>query len=142
MYKTVPIFPLQLVVYPTEILNLHIFEPRYKELIQDCQRENLSFGIPAFIDDKIMSIGTEVRISTVHKVYEDGRMDISAEGIRVFRISEVYQTLPDKLYSGAKIEDFPTSSSRNLHISNEILVKISELFKACLLYTSPSPRDA
>ncbi|MEO1628994.1 MAG: LON peptidase substrate-binding domain-containing protein, partial [Bacteroidota bacterium] len=46
-----PLFPLKLVVYPGEQLNLHIFEPRYKQLIRECEQNKVTFGIPAFIND-------------------------------------------------------------------------------------------
>lgn len=54
MTNFIPIFPLGVVVYPDEQLNLHIFEPRYKQLIRDCIAENKPFGIPAVIEKKMM----------------------------------------------------------------------------------------
>lgn len=106
MTNFIPIFPLGIVVYPGEELNLHIFEPRYKQLINDCKASGKSFGIPALINEKMVEMGTLMEIIEISKVYDDGKMDIRTKGIQVFRILEVVNELPDKLYSGA-IVNYP-----------------------------------
>jgi Lon protease-like protein len=58
----IPIFPLALVVFPGEALNLHIFEPRYKELVNECHAGGKPFGIPAVIENKVSELGTLVEI--------------------------------------------------------------------------------
>ena len=60
MTNFIPIFPLGIVVYPGEELNLHIFEPRYKQLITDVNQSKKPFGIPAVIDNKVNEMGTLV----------------------------------------------------------------------------------
>lgn len=106
MTNFIPIFPLGIVVYPEESLNLHIFEPRYKQLVQECYAENKGFGIPAVIENRLQDYGTIVRISEVTTIYENGEMDIKTQGEQVFRILEVIKEIPDKLYSGA-IVNYP-----------------------------------
>ncbi|HTS45471.1 MAG TPA: LON peptidase substrate-binding domain-containing protein [Puia sp.] len=106
MTNFIPIFPLSIVVYPGENLNLHIFEPRYKQLINECFTENKGFGIPAMINNKLNEIGTLVKIKEIVTVHENGEMDITTEGVSVFRILEVIKSIPDKLYSGA-IVNYP-----------------------------------
>jgi Lon protease-like protein len=106
MTNFIPIFPLGLVVYPGEKLNLHIFEPRYKQLIQDCSSAKKPFGIPAVMHNKVSEMGTLVQVTEISKVYEDGKMDIKTEGLAVFKILEIIKELPDKLYSGA-IVNYP-----------------------------------
>jgi len=101
MTNFIPIFPLDIVVYPGEELNLHIFEPRYKQLVNECFEMKKLFGIPAVINDKISETGTLVEIKEISKVYDDGQMDIKSEGKHVFKILEIIKELPDKLYSGA-----------------------------------------
>jgi hypothetical protein len=101
MTNFIPIFPLGIVVYPGEQLNLHIFEPRYKQLIKDCVDAKKPFGIPAVINERISEMGTLVDIKEISKVYEDGKMDIKTEGKQLFKILEVIKELPEKLYSGA-----------------------------------------
>jgi uncharacterized protein len=106
MTNFIPIFPLGIVVYPGEIVNLHIFEPRYKQLVNECHTEGKPFGIPTVIDNKLNEMGTLVRITEVVKVYDNGEMDIRTHGLRVFRVLEMIKTVPDKLFSGA-IVNYP-----------------------------------
>lgn len=115
MTNFIPIFPLGIVVFPGEQVNLHIFEPRYKQLIQDCFGENLGFGIPVVVGEKLREFGTLVLITEIKEVYEDGKMDIRVKGQQVFRLLELVKSIPEKLYSGAVVNYFPTNlkASRN-----------------------------
>ena len=106
MTNFIPIFPLSIVVYPGETLNLHIFEPRYKELVKECVAGKKSFGIPTVINDKVGETGTLVFVSEIAREYENGEMDIVTRGTTVFRILEIIKVVPDKLYSGA-IVNYP-----------------------------------
>ncbi|HET6253866.1 MAG TPA: LON peptidase substrate-binding domain-containing protein [Puia sp.] len=106
MTNFIPVFPLGIVVYPGEIVNLHIFEPRYKQLVNECYSEDKPFGIPTVIDNRLNEMGTLVRITEVVKQYENGEMDIRTQGLRVFRMLELIKTVPDKLFSGA-IVNYP-----------------------------------
>ena len=71
MTNFVPIFPLSIVVYPGETLNLHIFEPRYKELVKECVAGKKAFGIPTILDGKLSEMCTLVTIAQVAKEYEN-----------------------------------------------------------------------
>lgn len=106
MTNFIPIFPLGIVVFPTEQLNLHIFEPRYKQLIQDCVAAKKPFGIPTSLEKSNLEYGTLVTIKEISKVYTDGKMDIKTEAGAVFKILELVKKLPDKLYRGA-IVNYP-----------------------------------
>ena len=106
MTNFIPVFPLGIVVYPGETVNLHIFEPRYKQLVNECYKEDKPFGIPTVIDNRLSEMGTLVKIIELVKVYDNGEMDIRTQGIRVFRVLEMIKTVPDKLYSGA-IVNYP-----------------------------------
>ncbi len=101
MTNFIPIFPLGIVVYPGEQLNLHIFEPRYKQLISECRASGKPFGIPAVIGDKMQEFGSLLEVTEVVRVEENGKMNIRTRGMKVFRILEVVREIPDKLYSGA-----------------------------------------
>src|SRR6186997_195615 len=101
MTNFIPIFPLGIVVFPGENLNLHIFEPRYKQLINDCISGKKPFGIPTVIENKMQDFGSLVEITEISKIHENGELDIRTKGERVFRILEVIKEVPDKLYSGA-----------------------------------------
>jgi Lon protease-like protein len=108
MTNFIPIFPLGIVVFPGEDLNLHIFEPRYKQLITDCFAEAKPFGIPAVLKNGLSERGTLVEVKEIAEVYEDGKLDIKTKGIAVFRILEVVKDVPEKLYSGA-IVNYPVN---------------------------------
>jgi hypothetical protein len=121
------LFPLNLVVYPQEKLNLHIFEPRYKQLMKDCLDNGITFGITAFIDNKIKSLGTEVRLTEVVNRYEDGRLDIRTEGIRVFQVKEFYNPMEGKLYAGADV-DFLETKEDSILTERILLVELVTRF--------------
>ena len=122
MTNFIPIFPLGIVVYPGEELNLHIFEPRYKELINDCNNSKKMFGIPPVIHNKVAEMGTLVEITEITQVYNNGEMDIKTKGVKVFRILEVIKTLPDKLYSGA-IVNYPDNKEKGNKILLQTVIK-------------------
>lgn len=129
MTNFVPIFPLGIVVYPGEQLNLHIFESRYKQLINECFAENKLFGIPAIIEDKLQDYGTVVRISEITKAYDNGEMDIKTQGSEVFRILEVIKEIPDKLYSGA-IVNYPANHQHgSAELMRRVVNSIKELYR-------------
>src|SRR5437868_1316826 len=72
MTNFIPVFPLGIVVFPGETVNLHIFEPRYKQLVNECYAEGKPFGIPTVIDNKLNEMGTLVRVAEIVKVYDNG----------------------------------------------------------------------
>ena len=106
MTNFIPVFPLGIVVYPGEKLHLHIFEPRYKQLINDCKESGKPFGIPTVINNKVSDMGTLVTLKEIVQTYDNGEMDIRTEGLEVFRILEIIKSVPDKLYNGA-IVNYP-----------------------------------
>ena len=129
MTNFIPIFPLAIVVYPGESLNLPIFEPRYKQLIKECFDNSKPFGIPAVIDNRLQDYGTVVRIKEITKVHDNGEMDIKTEGEKVFRILEVIKEIPDKLYSGA-IVNYPVNHERGSEeVMRRVVSTIRELHK-------------
>ncbi|MGG9964317.1 LON peptidase substrate-binding domain-containing protein [Ferruginibacter sp. SUN106] len=129
MTNFIPIFPLGIVVYPGEQLNLHIFEPRYKQLIKECFDTKKPFGIPPVIDDKLQETGTLVRVLEITNVYDDGKMDIKTEGLQVFTILESIKDLPEKLYSGAIVNYPDNVEAGNRALMQNIIAAIRELHK-------------
>lgn len=129
MTDFLPLFPLKMVVFPGEKVNLHIFEPRYKQLIRECEENGVTFGIPAFIDNKVMEFGTELELLSIEKRYANGELDIKTKGIGVFKISEYYNEAPQKLYAGADIVRLKEDESRDLESNALILESLVELFK-------------
>jgi Lon protease-like protein len=110
MTNFIPIFPIGIAVFPYEKLNLHIFEPRYKQLITDTIQSKKPFGIPVVLNGKISEIGTLVEVVEISKTYENGEMDIKTRGISIFNILEIIREIPEKLYSGA-IVSYPTNNT-------------------------------
>src|SRR5687768_1546884 len=105
MALLLPLFPLNIVVFPGEKLNLHIFESRYRQLVSDCFKENKVFGIPPFLKNGISPAGTFIQIREIEKTHTAGEMDIRTIGTGLFRIDEFYKNYPDKEYAGGKITD-------------------------------------
>lgn len=133
MTNFIPIFPLSIVVFPGEDLNLHIFEPRYKQLITDCFGEKKPFGIPTVLKNGLTEKGTLVEIKEITEVYNDGQLDIKTKGISVFRILELVKIVPEKLYSGA-IVNYPENEERkNRLLSKRVIDSMHELHKVLKL---------
>ena len=86
-----PLFPLDLVLFPGTPLPLHIFEPRYREMISECLDQKKVFGVVRAKEDGVAEIGCTAEIITVAKNYPDGRMDIVTEGRERFEIMQVSQ---------------------------------------------------
>jgi len=84
-----PIFPLELVLLPGVPLPLHIFEPRYKEMITECLAQKKPFGVVRASSDGVADIGCTAEIVSVIKKYDDGRMDILTRGVERFEVVEV-----------------------------------------------------
>ena len=89
MPPLLPLFPLELVLLPGTALPLHIFEPRYKELIGECLDKHRPFGIVRAQPKEIASIGCTAEVVEVVKRYDDGRLDILTEGRDRFEVVEV-----------------------------------------------------
>ena len=83
------LFPLGIVLLPTEQIPLHIFEDRYRELIGECLAEEREFGLVYADDDGLRDVGTRAAVTEVLKRFEDGRMNIVVEGRERFRLLEL-----------------------------------------------------
>lgn len=129
MTNFIPIFPLGIVVYPGENLNLHIFEPRYKQLIKECLEAKKAFGIPVVINNKVQEYGSLVEVTELSKEYDNGEMDIKSKGLKVFRILELIKDIPDKLYSGAIVNYPDNFTTGNPGVMRKIMTDIRELHR-------------
>jgi len=130
MTNFIPIFPLSLVVYPGEILPLHIFEPRYKQLIKECLDAKKPFGVPTVVNNQLQEMGTLVEITELVQVYDNGEMDIKTRGVAIFRVLEMIKLVPEKLYSGA-IVNYPPNLlvSPMRELMDKIVTGIKELHR-------------
>jgi Lon protease-like protein len=125
----VPLFPLDLVLFPGAPQPLHIFELRYKEMIGECLAEKKVFGIVRAEENKIAEIGTTAEIIAVTKTYDDGRMDIVTEGRERFEVMELNEERSFLQGQVNYFEDAPElrssgDAARLISLHNEILTLV------------------
>ena len=84
-----PLFPLKVVLLPGTPLPLHIFEPRYKEMIGECRAQDAPFGVVRALEEGIADVGCTAEIVSVTKEYPDGKLDLIVAGRERFEILEV-----------------------------------------------------
>ena len=125
-FLTLPVFPLQLVVLPGETLVLHVFEDRYKELVNDCLTNHANFGIPFVQKSRLSDFGTEVSILKILRTYTNGEMDIEVKGISCFKIIHFTRVLKPKLYGAASIE---LLEDHSLFLCNDLLKRLKDYFQ-------------
>jgi len=101
MARLLPLFPLQLVVFPGSAIPLHIFEDRYKEMVGEAEAAGTEFGIVLAKDGGIMNAGCTVLVESVLKRYPDGRFDVLTRGQRRFVIQSLNQ---DKEYLRGEVD--------------------------------------
>lgn len=140
MTNFIPIFPLSIVVYPHEDLNLHIFEPKYKQLVNQCFEQKKLFGMPVVIENKIQELGTLLEIIEITKRYKNGEMDIKTIGKKVFRILEVIQSVPEKLYSGA-IVNYPHNFEHGKRMLIDKVIAATKQLHKMLKVNKPFPKN-
>ncbi len=97
--EILPLFPLNVVLFPQSQLHLHIFEDRYKSLISECIAYDSVFGIILVHEHEVRTIGCTASVKEVLKRYADGRMDIIVEGRRRFQLHNFVEA-PHPYYSG------------------------------------------
>jgi ATP-dependent Lon protease len=123
--ERIPLFPLNVVLLPGAELPLHIFEPRYREMVKNCLEEKTEFGMLLSLPKGVARVGCTAEILDVVKRYEDGRMDVVTAGRAPFRVVELFTE--DPLLEGHVdyLEDRETTA--NPRIQRELV----ELFEAC-----------
>jgi len=103
-----PLFPLNVVLFPGEELPLHIFEPRYRLMINECDKGGKPFGVvlmrpeSEYLREEPYSVGTMAEIEALDRL-EDGRMNLIARGLQRFRILSQHR---EKAYLSGLVEAF------------------------------------
>lgn len=126
MSALLPLFPLDAVLLPGAPLPLHVFEPRYKEMIGECLERKQRFGVVRAKEGEVAEIGCTAEILNVLKKYDDGRMDIITQGRQRF---EVMHVNPERSFLQADVfylRDDPGAAtreeiSRALELHGEIM---------------------
>ncbi len=140
MSDYLPLFPLSLAVFPGETLKLHIFEPRYQQLISDCEEEGFMFGIPPVIEQEMMNVATIVELQRVDQRFPSGESNVTIIGKNKFRIERFFLVSPDKLYPGAMglpmVEDDNFDQTRLADLQQEILDLMFQLHDALGIHKS------
>ncbi len=135
--ERIPLFPLEVVLLPESLLPLHIFEPRYKEMIRRCLAELIEFGVVQQKDQGIVTVGCTAEITQTLKEYEDGRLDLLTLGRRPFRIREVVE---GKSYFEADVEFLADQPSGMLTAQAHLLEQFAALHKI-LFNQEPPPLE-
>lgn len=109
----IPMFPLTLLPLPQELVPLHIFEPRYKQLLHDAEATDLNFGIYFNHTINELKLGSLVRLESVIKRYPDGKLDIIVRCVDLITLDKLYRTYKEKLYPGGDVhyQDVNTASA-------------------------------
>lgn len=135
-----PLFPLQTVFFPGETVPLHIFEERYKQLINDCREEAITFGIPVFINNTV-EYGTEVQLVEVVNQYESGEMDVVCVARQVFKVLSFDNEMEGKMYAGGTIEFLDSENDADIEYRREVFEKIKKLYDLMAVQFPPTPFD-
>ena len=118
-----PFFPLSVFLFPGEDIPLRIFEPRYKQLIDEARTLGITFAIPFVLEQEIQEFGCEVRLKDVVAEKEGGHMVIVVEALAIVEITSYNKQLEGKLYAGGSIRrlscDDPVVSQELLNLIRE-----------------------
>jgi len=134
-----PLFPLEIVLFPGAPLPLHIFEPRYKEMIAECLEQKRPFGMVRAKENALASIGCSATILNVIKKYDDGRLDIAAEGVQRFEIESLNQ---ERSYLQAEVTFFDDDPSQVGSAPKQTLIQLHEQLFSILGHNVEIQRDA
>lgn len=126
----IPIFPLAIVIFPNSKYPLHIFEERYKTLVNKCLANNSGFGIVSRIGDTISEVGVYVEVGDVTKIYESGELDIVVAGKWRFKRIDL-EMHPDGYYLSAvnKIGDQEADADMNYNLFFALKQRVQEMLK-------------
>jgi Lon protease-like protein len=137
-----PIFPLSLIAFEGEIVRLHIFEPRYKKLVEDCLNDDSCFGIPVVLNGQMLNAGTEMKIRRVVNKYPNGNLDIECMALRRFEVREFFPSRQSEDYSNAMVEYLPYIENEDKELRLRILDLIAELYQVSKTKTGVRPLES
>jgi uncharacterized protein len=132
-FVAIPIFPLSIFPLPGEMVPLHIFEPRYRQLLQDAE-EGVSFGIYFNSSTNNSNYGSLVKLESVIKRYATGESDIIVKCYDLFTLHALSRTYQDKLYPGGEVELMNVSLS--LDASSKLASRFEEYLRLAKINTS------
>lgn len=124
----IPMFPLSIFPIPGEMVPLHIFEPRYKQLLHDVETKDIPFGIYFNHVSNVEKIGSLVKLESVIKRYDNGESDIIVKCVDLFSMNILLRTFRDKQYPGGEVAFW------NVDVTAPVSERLKEEFKKYLLY--------
>lgn len=137
----IPMFPLTIFPLPGEMVPLHIFEPRYRELLQDAEERDISFGIYFNHTLNTEKLGSLVKLESIIKRYTRGESDIIVKCQDLFSMETLFRTYKEKLYPGGEVEFWQVdlNESASLKLQKEFeefmrLLKMNKLPSPCSVY--------
>jgi Lon protease-like protein len=133
--EEIGLFPLGIVLLPTERVPLHIFEPRYRALIGECLEADTEFGVLYADEDGVRDIGTRARVSEVLEEFEDGRLNIVVEGGERFRVQELTRGRSYMTATVEPLDDEPVA------VSEETAARAAGAFRALAALAGAETED-
>lgn len=139
-----PFFPLSLVAFPFQALNLHIFEPRYRQLFGELAEDNGQFVQVPVIQGRLQAFATVCRLIQVAQTYNSGELDVVCEGLRVVRVDSFDEVVEGKLYSGGDVSPVRTTLlSSDLVATERLLDRCRDLLQLLGVHRDlPLPDDS
>lgn len=144
-HEILPFFPLQVFLLPGEDIPLRIFEPRYKQLMDDMRQSGANFVIPFVIEDEMQEMGCEVRLKEVLAENPGGRMVVSVQAVSIVRIRSYHRQMDGKLYAGGQAERLPCSepveSDELKDMVRDYVEAFDDSFLSCCLHQAFTRQD-
>ena len=119
-----PLFPLGVVAFPGEQVLLHVFEPRYRQLIAECDELGIHFGIVTLVSGGASRVGTEMALERILRTDTSGNMDVATRGRRTFRLERFEREAQGKLYPGGHV----TYQLNDPQVNEEIQAALVQLY--------------
>ena len=123
-FVKIPMFPLSIFPLPGELVPLHIFEPRYRQLLMDAETKDTRFGIYCNHTANRQKVGSLVKLESVIKHYVSGESDIIVKCYDLFTMNTFYPTYRDKLYPGGDV--LISNLDMSISAGEKLLVKYQE----------------
>lgn len=138
--KKIPLFPLNILPLPGELTPLHIFEPRYRQLLFDAESTDISFGIYYNHPSNESKYGALVKLESVIKRYQSGELDIIVKCLDIFSLASITKYYRDKLYPGGDVVTWNIDLVKP--VSPELLMEFVEYMGLLKMYHHPSSCSA
>jgi ATP-dependent Lon protease len=137
MQAQIPLFPLNIVVFPASKYPLHIFESKYKKMVSRCLNEKIGFGIVTMVEKELAKIGSYVEIEDILQKYDNGEMDITVSGKGRF-VNKDFFTHPD----GYLVSEVTEYSDVTSDVNPSLLLALQNSFERIIERTNFQLEDA